>query len=594
MRSNHCPIKFLLNAVDATEAASAPQRIYPKRHQDALHSPNVAPNSVSHLPRINYHAPTKPAPIHPAFIPSFTGYGAVPHPPRNHHYSTMYPQGSGEVGPVHGHASQHNGMVDAATSPHSIMAAPYHGNVPPSEMAYHQANAPAHMMQPQQRHVTNQMMAEYNVAPNPVTSFATTYPMATHHVEGTYGRPSPQITVGSVQDPQPLPLPPIMPSMAVIPSAASGVTYIPRIPPDIIQKMVQNKSQYCVLQISVPPEDSSRRKGSRVFSMLERIILECNYAVNKFPVRVHLGILGGAMGKTKTKMRTWYNNRRAHDRMKKIEVKRNSTEEESSPVSPSSATHFQKEQPILLPTHVFAYQPIPEPFSFCTEQLEGILTSLGCTLEALPTMHPVKPSLIHWVHEKGNGVDAQVSTPSPQVIAANKVQTSPLRIRSGKLMLGSVQICGELGEDTSQDKGLEVKFLFGKKRIVYEWYAGEDFSNANETGGPYARVDAAFSDVTSLKLNPSNKFATLCLSFATDPTLSMQTAESMAKFKARAQQRQYERVMQEDFPVFVGKENHRIWMSRDEAEKVAKIIIDESAYLRNTGRGIQEPSTPVS
>lgn len=148
--------------------------------------------------------------------------------------------------------------------------------------------------------------------------------------------------------------------------------------------------------------------------------------------------------------------------------------------------------------------------------------------------------------------------------------------------MGDLTIYGELYENSSKDQGLEIKFLFGKKRIVYEWYDGENFARADETGGPYARVEAAFYDVVFLNVAQAGLFATLTLSFATEPTLSKQTTESMEKFKVRSQQRQYERVAQDNFPVKLTKEAHQIWMPFDDAQKASKLITDESPYLPDT------------
>lgn len=162
-----------------------------------------------------------------------------------------------------------------------------------------------------------------------------------------------------------------------------------------------NRAGFYVLQKPIPPENS-RPKGSRVFSMQEKTILECNYARNKFPVRAHFGILGSVMGKSKEQTRRWYNKRRALDRKKHIDVERKSAEEEASPgllasAAPLARGQGSEEQSILLPSEVFAYNHVPGQYEFTTEEVNAITAALGCSSAALPTMHEIKPSMINWI-----------------------------------------------------------------------------------------------------------------------------------------------------------------------------------------------------
>lgn len=143
---------------------------------------------------------------------------------------------------------------------------------------------------------------------------------------------------------------------------------------------------------------------------------------------------------------------------------------------------------------------------------------------------------------------------------------------------------GEIFHDPPLDQGLEVKFLFGKKRIVYEWYYGENYKVSNETGGPYARMEMTFSTMTKFDVVQGPATTTITTAFTHDPHLYVQTEESIDKFKQRAQQRQYRKVEKEEFPIKVSRNGHVMFMKTTEAVRVCTILSEDYPEIRTISK----------
>lgn len=131
---------------------------------------------------------------------------------------------------------------------------------------------------------------------------------------------------------------------------------------------------------------------------------------------------------------------------------------------------------------------------------------------------------------------------APRVVGS---KAPPLRLRRVGLVFGGGRLGGAGAGD---DDGLEVKFLFGKRRLVAEWYVGRgSFSeDAAVTGGPYARAEVGFEAVARIAFTAGGADVTLVP--AARVATFVQSADSVARFAARAQQRQYVRVAAGDFP----------------------------------------------
>lgn len=345
------------------------------------------------------------------------------------------------------------------------------------------------------------------------------------------------------------------------------------------------------------PAYEKKRKGARIFSAQEKDILEANYAKNKFPSRLHMETLGKALGKGSEKVRTWYNNRRATDRRQGIDVTRNATDDltptsSSFPSSPFPSPSPLVEETVLLPSHVLAHlqptnvQPTPPSASPNPPTTPKPQTSSAPSLpprtpdSRFPTATSpyvnVTPSSISWAPSIANTPTTHFS---PASYPSNRFRISPLRIRHVCISLASHFLFGELPHNLQLDRGLEVKFLFGKKRVVYEWYYGHDHSLAQTTGGPYCKMEMNFASICDMQLFTRPTMSMLILSFSLMPTLFLQTQQSMDKYKLRSQQRQYRRVSSSEFPIPVHQHNHAILLRSDEAIRTVKILLEDTPRL---------------
>lgn len=318
--------------------------------------------------------------------------------------------------------------------------------------------------------------------------------------------------------------------------------------------------------------------------------------------------IGRTLGKGTEKVRTWYNNRRALDRKLGIDVSRNPADSPPAPPFALFPAADPSEEPVVLPGYAIASPGTP---SACNHAGKGEkdVPSPNNTVKGLfesTIFVNVTPSAIAWAPSASpvTGRPCAGAAPASLQPQPNRFRITPLRIRNSRVVMGSSEICGEIGDNPSADRGLEVKFLFGKKRIVYEWYCGEDFVQAKKTGGPYAKMEMNFSSVANIQLFRGGAVSALQLSFSEVPTTYLQTQESMDKFKVRAQQRQYRKVTADEFPIRVCVEQHRISMRTDDAIRVARVLIEENPHLAASSKAwekdcslavrVANPSTEVT
>lgn len=419
---------------------------------------------------------------------------------------------------------------------------------------------------------------------------------------------SPRSTTSIAQPinlPPPPPLPPPLPSSPIIPqippppppelpctatSPSYEITPVPSRSPltaDALKTPAATPSQRSQFR-STPAPSERPKKGARIFTATDKTVLETNYSKNKFPTRVHMITLARALGKTPEKVRTWYNNRRALDRKLGLDVARNTpvTPRDSSVERQSHSNHQpdntdgdattaksvdsqHADDDVILPSNL-----LTSPFA------EFATTTTPRTIARIASPWPPSASPV-----TGGGLDASPTpftslSPGTGVThSASRVRIAPLRIRHVRLMIGTTTIYGEIPHDPPLDQGLEVKFLFGKKRIVYEWYVGPNYSQSQDTGGPYAKLEMGFASVTRFSVIQGPSTTVLRIRLAQDPSMFLQTEESMSKFKQRAQQRQYRRVAPDQFPIVVTGMSHAITLQTDEAMRICNILLEDYPRL---------------
>jgi len=169
------------------------------------------------------------------------------------------------------------------------------------------------------------------------------------------------------------------------------------------------------------------------------------------------------------------------------------------------------------------------------------------------------------------------TTPVSARSSGGRSRLTPVRLRSARLRLGDSEL---KGEGYKEDVGLEVKFLFGKKRLVYEWYCGENYAeSAKNTGGPYAKMETNFDSLFSMRFVRTRDGSIIEMTLSDTPALYLQSENNMHKYKARSQQRQYLKAAADQFSVDVTAKDHCIHLRSDEAARVKKTILDSVPEL---------------
>lgn len=355
------------------------------------------------------------------------------------------------------------------------------------------------------------------------------------------------------------------------------------------------------------------KKGARVFSASEKHLLETHYAQNKFPTRLDMNFIARSLCKSTDKVRTWYNNRRALDRKLGNNVIRN-TPATPGPATPSaSAYHLAQDEPHQTtsahchtpcassddnhPTSHNESSPVEQsvPQAHHNHSVSTPSMSFPRTPQQPPTHPPTAGPFVrdttatstawsalspdHRPFPIGPSLSPSTPLSPPFTSSASRFRIAPLRIRHVRITIGDTTLHGEIPHDPPFDQGLEVKFLFGKKRIVYEWYCGQDYSLSQHTGGPYAKIEMMFATITKFRMIQGPATTTISMAFSQDPSLYLQTEESIDKFKQRAQQRQYRKVQRDQFPIQVNRDKHVIYMKTDEAVRICNILLEDYPQL---------------
>lgn len=315
------------------------------------------------------------------------------------------------------------------------------------------------------------------------------------------------------------------------------------------------------------------RKGARVFSAEERVTLDAEYTRNKFPTRLMMANIAQRLSKPPEKVRTWFNNRRALDRKMGIDVVRQSVNSRLQHTQKIAAPVQQTTSAAVATAAVVASTP---------QRIEKPKQRLTAVLAPVPPI-VLTPDTPRW-SSKSSPVTAtrRMSnvTPAQPDITPSRNQTprggssrrlTPVRLRSARLRLGQTELRGEGHKD---EVGLEVKFLFGKRRLVYEWYCGSNFADAAVTGGPYAKLEINFDSLFSMRFVRTRDGSIIEMSLSDPPALYRQTEHNMLKFKVRSQQRQYQKASPDRFTEDVAAKDHCIHLRSDEAARVKKTILE--------------------
>lgn len=359
------------------------------------------------------------------------------------------------------------------------------------------------------------------------------------------------------------------------------------------------------------PSTPTPRKGARIFSRNEHATLERSYAVCKFPDREELLRLAHQFGKHPRKIRTWFNNRRSSDRKDNIPI-------EPPPV------HTNRSIPKKLLDHAVNFPVTPTsrhttPSSASSERND---VESAVDLSAPQTPVPPRPSGApdvvaltpeRWRAALDDGVaghsaaEAATRVPHPwhvrratlSILTTAEVAPDPATSSSSPSASPSPQTASPslhglpytrtMAKSGVPDSGLEVKFLFGKRRIAYEWYCGKGTfqADAMQTGGPYAKVEFSFSSVSQFAIRNSSAHdlpgACVEIHLKESPTLLLQPQHSIARFQTRSQQRQYARVSVDEFPVpqLMHAKHHRIFLRADDARRLRTSVTAMNCELRS-------------
>lgn len=336
---------------------------------------------------------------------------------------------------------------------------------------------------------------------------------------------------------------------------------------------------------TTPRAADEPRKGARVFSVEERASLEAEYAQNKFPTRAMMVEFAGQLGKPPEKVRTWFNNRRALDRKMGVTVVRQPTARPSPPElspspepasMPSPPVSSEDVKPNINPNMGEHANPLLLPAaggSMLTPDASrwpSKLTPIAAS-RRLSVVTPMAPSSTPR-RTPSSFVRSHSQAPS----SSSRPRLNPTRLRKVRLRLGNTELHGE---GHPEEVGLEVKFLYGKKRLVYEWYCGKNYSEAAVTGGPYAKIEINFDSLFSMAFERTRDGSVIRMVLSDSPTLYRQTEHNMHKFKVRTQQRQYQKAGPGQFNEDVFAKDHQILLRSDEAARVKKTILESVPEL---------------
>lgn len=218
------------------------------------------------------------------------------------------------------------------------------------------------------------------------------------------------------------------------------------------------------------------------------------------------------------------------------------------------------------------------------------------TLAPIPTPGSIAQHQIFRSTPVTNGKPATgMTTPTPRPSATPNTAGPVKRPSSGRAKLSparfrrvALEISGKMleGEDHKvRDNGLELKFLYGKRKISYEWYVGPEGTDSSVTGGPFTKMEINFDSIWRLNFvrGPNGCLVEVFMSDA--PQMLLQTEVNISQFQNRTQQRQYRRVKREEglkvTDIDMNAQMHRIYMRADDAARVHKTLLEQFPELGN-------------
>mmetsp|Transcript_22448 Transcript_22448/g.90030 ORF Transcript_22448/g.90030 Transcript_22448/m.90030 type:complete len:410 (+) Transcript_22448:386-1615(+) len=294
---------------------------------------------------------------------------------------------------------------------------------------------------------------------------------------------------------------------------------------------------------SVPSPSETPKLGSRIFTDAEQQILKETFRQDPYPPRKRLRELSDRFEKPLYKVKTWFNNRRA-------KVRRLATADRGDGHVPSSTVHRE-----MVDENGGGKKPNTSDGSV----VKPDLSSLGS---------PFTP--------------ANITTSTPLLIPNNRRQRlvpdktpPPTILKGSRLSVGNWTCAGSVGKDgEALGDGLEVKFLYGRRRIVYEFCSAESLDIALERGGPFSKVDVLFDNIEKLSVETKAANTGIRLTLKYDPDIYAQEPSNFAAYRSRKKQRQYLRSQDATLlHIFSHANEHFISMDQSRGEAIREKLI---------------------
>ncbi|KAJ8908031.1 hypothetical protein NDN08_008128 [Rhodosorus marinus] len=295
---------------------------------------------------------------------------------------------------------------------------------------------------------------------------------------------------------------------------------------------------------SVPSPLETPKLGSRIFTDAEQQILKETFRQDPYPPRKRLRELSDNFEKPLYKVKTWFNNRRA-------KVRRLASADRGDGQVPNNTVHRE----MVDGGAVVGKKPI---------------TGAGSVVKPDPSSlgSPFTP--------------ANTTTSTPLLIPNNRRQRlvpdktpPPTILKGSSLSIGNWTCTGCEGKDSEAlGDGLEVKFLYGRRRVVYEFCSAESLDVALERGGPFSKVDVLFDNIEKLSVETKTPNTGIRLTLKSDPDIYAQEPSNFAAYKSRKKQRQYIRSQDATLlSIFSHANEHFISMDQSRGEAIREKLV---------------------
>ncbi|KAA8499812.1 hypothetical protein FVE85_7397 [Porphyridium purpureum] len=321
----------------------------------------------------------------------------------------------------------------------------------------------------------------------------------------------------------------------------------------------------------------SLKKGSSEFSPSELEGMARLFEACPYPKKDELESLAASFGKPLRKVRTWFNNRRAKQvRMRRQAASPDSTGSDTprSDVGDSPSRHATLESTAKRQDSFPLRSGSPSANVKTSEANSHRFQAQKNSASSLP-LDTASQNESH-VHDAASAVPPSESLRKrkawridEQSSASSSKTPAALSLHRTKLAIGSKWACESLVQ-TFADKEwstLEIKFLFGRRKLRYELFLGDDLASAMQKGGPYGAIDIKFSSIDSFSFE-EDALHYVYLNLVVNPReleYLLQPQSNFEEYKNRTKQRLYEKENAGDFTrdqVASLSRNHRIWVGK--------------------------------